>query len=53
MLRGGRFRATFNPAYALADEALAFAGVVTLLIAGRLDALEKRLKNIEEQRQTP
>jgi hypothetical protein len=39
----------FDSAYALADEVFAFAGVVTLLIAGRLDALDKRMKILEEK----
>jgi len=45
-LRGLR---EFNPAYHLSDEALAFAGTVTLLIAARLDRLDKRLKILEER----
>jgi hypothetical protein len=45
-LRGLR---QFNPAYHLADEALAFAGAVTLLIAARLDGLDKRMKILEEK----
>ena len=38
-----------DSAYNFADEALAFAAGVTLLISARLDALDKRLKKLEEQ----
>jgi hypothetical protein len=39
----------FDPPYHLADAALAYVGLVTLLIAGRLSALDKRLKKLEEK----
>ena len=39
----------FDPSYHFADEAMAFAGAVTLLIAERLDGIDKRLKNLEDK----
>jgi hypothetical protein len=37
------------PGYSLADEAVAFAGAITLLIAERLDALDKRVQSLEDK----
>jgi hypothetical protein len=45
--------ANFDPAYALADEALAAVGAATLLIAGRLNTFDQRLKKLEEEKTTP
>jgi hypothetical protein len=39
----------FDPGYSLADEAVAFAGAITLLIAERLDALDKRVQSLEDK----